>query len=86
MHSYKITAVFATSHWMVKITEDNRRIVWHRSNNFSTGEHNEHLDKFLAAQQEAQRMIQTFKQINNPPAISRCYEHEDKLQTMGVEV
>ena len=86
MHSYKITAVFATSHWMVKITEDNRRIVWNRSRAFDTGEHNEQLDLFCAAQRDAQRMIQVYKRINTGSTFTPCYEHQDKLEAMGVEV
>ena len=86
MHTYKITAVFANSHWMVKVTEDNRRIVWYRSNNFAPGEMNTHLDMFCSAQRDAQRMIQVYKRINTAPQFTACYEHEDKLAAMGVEV
>jgi hypothetical protein len=77
--------------------EDDTRTVWHRSgavvtgeHTVVTGEHNAALDKFYDASQSAERMIVLFKKNDElsmrHPYLAGDYEHQDKLEAMGVEV
>ena len=89
-HTYTIRAAFAKSFWTVQVMEDDTRTVWHRSGAVVTGEHNAALDKFYDASQNAERMIVLFKKNDElsmrHPYLAGDYEHQDKLQAMGVEV
>jgi len=85
-HTYTIRAAFSKSFWTVQVMEDDTRTVWHRSGAVVTGEHNAALDKFYDASQSAERMIVLFKKNDELEYLAGDYEHQDKLQAMGVEV
>jgi hypothetical protein len=90
LHTYTIRAAFSKSFWTVQVMEDDTRTVWHRSGAVVTGEHNAALDKFYDASQSAERMIVLFKKNDElsmrHPYLAGDYEHQDKLEAMGVEV